>query len=130
MAGTTLRSARQTRDVETLSDLHAAHGFSEVRHRAKLFAIARTPQDLRARIDARVDAFLAAGWIAEVRELLARGRGSARAMGSVGYREVAAHVRGELRESELHAAIARSTRIFARRQRTWLGHEPVTWLTP
>jgi tRNA dimethylallyltransferase len=113
-----------------LSELHAEHGFSEVRHRAKLFAIARTPEDLRARIDKRVAAFLDAGWIAEVRELVAKGRSSARAMTSVGYREVAAHVRGELPESELHGEIVRSTRVFARRQKTWLGHEPVTWLEP
>jgi tRNA dimethylallyltransferase len=113
---------------QKLSALQASHAFGDVRHRAKLFALRRTPDDLRARIEARVTAFLAAGWIDEVRGLLARGRADARAMGSVGYREVAAHVRGELAESELHSTITRSTRIFARRQRTWLGHEPVTWL--
>jgi len=115
---------------QKMSDLHASHGFSEARHKAKLFAIARTPEDLRARIEKRVDGFLAAGWIDEVRGLVARGRGSARAMGSVGYREVAAHLRGEVSSSDLPVAIVRSTRVFARRQRTWLGHEPVTWLTP
>jgi tRNA dimethylallyltransferase len=113
-----------------LSDLHASHAFGEVRHRAKLFAIRRTPEDLRARIDERVAEFLRAGWIDEVRGLLARGRGAARAMGSVGYREVAAHLRGELPESDLQPTIVRSTRIFARRQRTWLNHERVTWLSP
>jgi tRNA dimethylallyltransferase len=115
---------------QKMSDLHASHGFSEARHKAKLFAIARTPEDLRARIDTRVDGFLAAGWIDEVRGLVGRGRNEARAMGSVGYREVAAHVRGEIDATDLKTAIVRSTRVFARRQRTWLGHEPVTWLTP
>lgn len=113
---------------QKMSDLHASHGFSEARHAAKLFAIARTPEDLRARIEKRVGEFLAAGWIDEVRGLVARGRGSARAMGSVGYREVAAHLRGEIDATDLKPAIVRSTRVFARRQRTWLGHEPVTWL--
>ena len=114
---------------EKISDLHASHGFSEARHAAKLFAITRTPEDLRARIEKRVDAFLAAGWIDEVRGLVARGRASARAMGSVGYKQIAAHLRGEIPESELRGAIVRATRVFARRQRTWLGHEPVTWLS-
>lgn len=113
-----------------MSDLHAAHGFAEARHAAKLFAIERTAEDLRARIEKRVDQFFAAGWIDEVRDLVARGRGDARAMGSVGYREVAAHLRGEIDAAELKTAVVRSTRVFARRQRTWLGHEPVTWLAP
>lgn len=113
-----------------MSDLHASHAFGEARYRAKLFAIRREPEELRARIERRVDAFLAAGWIDEVRGLLARGRGSARAMGSVGYKEVAAHLRGEIAEADLRAAIVRATRLFARRQKTWLGHEPVEWLSP
>lgn len=111
-----------------MSTLHAEHGFAEMRHRAKLFAIQRTPDELRARIEARVAAFLRAGWIDEVRALVGRGLGEARAMGSVGYREVAACVRGEIAESSLQNAIVRSTRIFARRQRTWLGREPVEWV--
>lgn len=113
---------------EKMSALHAAHGFAEMRHRAKLFALSCTPGELDARIEARVAAFLRAGWIDEVRALLARGRGDARAMGAVGYREIVAYLRGEIAESELQNAIIRSTRIFARRQRTWLGHEPVTLL--
>ncbi len=115
---------------EKMSDLHASHGFSEARHHAKLFAIEHTPEELRARIEKRVDGFLAAGWLDEVRGLAVRGRGSARAMGSVGYREVAAHLRGEVDAADLKTAIVRSTRIFARRQRTWLGREAVTWLAP
>jgi len=111
-----------------LSALHAEHGFSDMRHDAKLFAIKRSPDELRARIEKRVASFMRNGWIDEVRALVARGRGGARAMSSVGYREIAAHLRGEIAESELQNAIIRATRIFARRQRTWLGHEPVEWL--
>jgi hypothetical protein len=42
MAGTTLRSARQTRDVETLSDLHAAL----VRERQQLRSLGAETTDL------------------------------------------------------------------------------------
>jgi hypothetical protein len=66
-------------------------------------------------------------------------------MGSVGYREVREHVAREPGEhsehsehgkpdtspaavADLEALIVRSTRIFARRQRTWLHHAAVTWL--
>ncbi len=109
-----------------LSDIQAEHGFADARHPAKMFAVRRP--DLRERIEHRAAAFLRAGLVAEVRGLIDRGRGDARAMGSVGYREAAAHVRGELPESDLQNAIVRSTRVFARRQRTWLGHEDVTWV--
>jgi tRNA dimethylallyltransferase len=112
----------------TMSELHAAHGFSDARHPSKLFAIRRAPAELDARIARRVDAFLRAGLVAEVRSLLARGRGDARAMGAVGYKETVTHLRGAIAESELPSAIVRATRVFARRQRTWLGHEDVTWL--
>jgi tRNA dimethylallyltransferase len=91
-------------------------------------AIRRSAEDLGARIERRVRAMLDAGWIDEVRSLLAQGYGEARAMGSVGYREVRAFVAGELPEDELPRRIVRSTRIFARRQRTWLNHEPVNWV--
>ena len=113
-----------------MSALQAEHGFAEARYPARLFAVRRSPEELGERIVARIRAFLAAGWVDEVKGLLARGYGSARAMGSVGYKEVAAHVRGELPEPELVTAIARSTRLFARRQRTWLNREPVEWLDP
>ena len=113
---------------EKMSALHAGHAFGEARHRAKLFAIRWEPDELRARIERRVDAFLAVGWTDEVRGLLARGRGSARAMGSVGYKQIAAHLRGEIPAAELRTEIVRATKLFARRQRTWLGHEPVEWL--
>jgi tRNA dimethylallyltransferase len=115
---------------QKMSDLHAAHGFAEARYRAKLYAIRRSPEELRARIERRVDGFFRAGLVEEVRALLVRGRGSARAMGAVGYKEVAAYCRGEMGEAEMRGAIARATRVFARRQRTWLGHEDVTWLEP
>jgi tRNA dimethylallyltransferase len=114
----------------TLSEGHAGHGFQPVRHKAKLLVIPRTPDELTLRIAARVEAWLAAGWIEETEALLARGFGDARAMTSVGYREVREHLLGNLTRDELGMTIVRATRVFARRQRTWLNHEPhelVVW---
>jgi tRNA dimethylallyltransferase len=115
---------------EPMSVLQERHAFRTARHEARLFALRLGPDVLRARIEARVDAWLRAGWLDEVRALVASGFAGARAMGSVGYKELAAHVaegRGEP-TPELREKIVQSTRIFARRQRTWLNHEPVTWL--
>jgi tRNA dimethylallyltransferase len=73
-----------------------------------------------------------AGWIDEVRDLLARGYGDTRAMSAVGYKQVHAFLRGEgpSDAEALTTAIVRATRIFARRQRTWLREQPVEWLEP
>jgi len=108
-----------------LSDLQAAHGFRGARHDALLVTPERGKDELTARIQARVRGFLDDGLVEEVRGLLRDGLRGARAMGSVGYKETLAHVDGALPETELHEAIVRASRVFARRQRTWLGHEPV-----
>lgn len=104
------------------------HGFAVARHRARLLAIDCDAAKLTAQIVARVRTWLANGWIGEVKKLLDDGYGDARAMSSVGYAQVRASLRGELPPEELDAAIVRSTRVFARRQRTWLNHANVTWL--
>jgi tRNA dimethylallyltransferase len=111
-----------------LSAWQSEHGFRDARHRALLLAIRQDPAASTARIEKRVDGWLKEGWIEEVRALQDRGYGAARAMGAVGYREVAAHLAGEIPRAELALTIVRATRVFARRQRTWLNHSPVRWL--
>jgi tRNA dimethylallyltransferase len=111
-----------------MSAWHAEHGFREARYPYRLVGAAQSQQALDARIEARARGWLAMGWLDEVRELILRGYGDARAMGSVGYKEVAAHLAGTLSAAELPTAIVRSTRVFARRQRTWLRDEPVVWV--
>lgn len=111
-----------------MSDWQAAHGFKEARFDAAIVAIQHERDVLTERIGARVDRWLAHGWLDEVRSLLDAGYGEARAMGSVGYAEVRAHLEGKLPREELRDAIVRSTRVFARRQRTWLNHVDVEWL--
>ncbi len=112
----------------TMSSIQAAHGFREQRHRARVHAIRRPREELEARIAERAAAMLAGGWIDEVRALVAAGHGEVRAMRAVGYAEVRAFVAGELPEAELLGAIVRATRVFARRQRTWLAKADVGWL--
>jgi len=104
------------------------HAFKDAQYDAALAAIRVAPEELTRRIEARVAGMLAAGWRDEVTLLLAQGYGGARAMAAVGYREVRASLEGKLPDAELPVSIVRATRVFARRQRTWLGREPVTWL--
>jgi tRNA dimethylallyltransferase len=111
-----------------LSDWQREHGFAHVRHPARLVAVAVDGVALTERIRARVRGWLGAGWIEEVQSLVERGYGGARAMGSVGYSQVRSFLAGELPRQDLETAIVRATRVFARRQRTWLSHADVTWL--
>ncbi|MFO0760160.1 MAG: tRNA (adenosine(37)-N6)-dimethylallyltransferase MiaA [Byssovorax sp.] len=111
------------------SAFFAEHGFQSSRREARLVGVARDREELDQRIATRVQGFLDAGWVDEVRALSARGHGGARAMGSVGYRQVKEHLDGAIAEADLHGAIVRATRVFVRRQRTWLRDEPVDWVT-
>lgn len=115
-----------------LSELHAEHGFRVSRYPHRLLGIQFTADELTARIEERVRTMLKRGWVEEVRELTARGYATSRAMDSVGYRQIAEALQYPRLPAEeaLVEAIVRATRIFARRQRTWLKNQPVQWLAP
>lgn len=116
----------------TLSAWQGRHAFQTERHRARLIGIRHAPETLDERISVRVRRMMSAGWIDEVRDLLARGFGETRAMGVVGYKQIARALTQpqSFDEASLADEIRRATRVFARRQRTWLREQPVTWLAP
>jgi tRNA dimethylallyltransferase len=111
-----------------LSAWQAEHGFRTPRFRAKLLGIRYSHEDLATRITQRTERALAMGWIEEVERLCALGYRDARAMSSVGYAQVLAFLEGRLPKDQLAPAIDRATKIFARRQRTWLRDQPVEWI--
>jgi tRNA dimethylallyltransferase len=83
------------------------------------------------RVEQRYQRQLDAGFLEEVRGLASRPRGLSRtAAQALGYRELLAHLRGELDlDAALEEAIRR-TRQFARRQRAWFRRDPrIEWLT-
>jgi tRNA dimethylallyltransferase len=80
-------------------------------------------------LDARVDAMYRAGLVEETRALLERFPAAARPFGTIGYKEAAAVVHGELSEADAIAETRRRTRAYAKRQMTWLRSERnVHWL--
>jgi len=115
-----------------MSEWQAAHGFKTARHRARLIGVAREKDDLDRRILARCQAMLKAGWVAEAEQLLQRGFAGTRPFASVGYKQVALALEaGKASDlAELELSIFRATRVFARRQRTWLRDQPIEWLPP
>ncbi len=83
---------------------------SHTRHPTRLLGLTRPREELYARIDARVDAMLAAGAAEEVRAAAAAGA-SATARQALGFAEL---VSGDVE------AMKRRTRRYAKRQLTWM----------
>lgn len=113
---------------ERQTDVHERHAFKTARLTPAFMATTVSKEDLSERIERRVASFLERGLVSEVRALISAGYGEVRAMGAVGYKETRAFIAGELPEAQLADAIVRATRIYARRQRTWLNHVEVTYV--
>ncbi|MHB8078109.1 MAG: tRNA (adenosine(37)-N6)-dimethylallyltransferase MiaA [Candidatus Krumholzibacteriia bacterium] len=86
--------------------------------------VTRDRADLHARIAARTQSMLAAGWMEETAALLAQHGPHARGLRAIGYRELVAHLQGELGEQELEPRITAATRQYAKRQETWFRPLP------
>ena len=111
-----------------LGTLRAEHALGQPRYRAIFVVLDMDREEHATLIRRRAEAMLDAGWVDEVRSLRARWGDQIRPFGSVGYREVLAHVRDAVPLEETLRLIRKSTRIYARRQRTWFRGEPgVSW---
>ncbi len=89
------------------------------------------PRDaLYARINARVEAMIASGWMEEVRGLVARGvPANAKPFQFIGYSDLRASLESSRGAKEVVKRIQQSTRQFSKRQATWFRKEPdVNWL--
>jgi tRNA dimethylallyltransferase len=88
--------------------------------------------ELYARLDRRVTAMLAAGWIDEVRRLLGMGfPAHLKPLRAIGYREIVEHLEGRRTADSLAPAIQQRTRNYAKRQLTWFRHQAaVHWFPP
>jgi tRNA dimethylallyltransferase len=86
--------------------------------------------ELYAQIDRRIDAWIDAGFVDEVRGLLARGYSPGLpSMSGIGYREIAQFLGGSLKLSEAVARLRHATHAYARRQLTWFRRDQrITWL--
>ncbi|GGZ10460.1 tRNA (adenosine(37)-N6)-dimethylallyltransferase MiaA [Novosphingobium colocasiae] len=82
-------------------------------------------QALYARCDLRFSTMMARGALDEVRALLARDLDPALpVMRAIGVPELARHIAGDSSLEAAAAAAAQSTRQYAKRQFTWLRHQP------
>ena len=89
------------------------------------------PADVeRVRIDARVDAMVETGLVAEVEGLLDRGfREGVTAPQAIGYKEIVEALDGFISLDEAAERIKLATRRYAKRQRTWFRKDArIRWL--
>jgi tRNA dimethylallyltransferase len=84
----------------------------------------RPRKELYARIDQRIEEMLAAGLLAEVETILSKGYDPSQPpLSAIGYRQIIAHLRGDIRLSEAVERMKRCTRLFVRRQANWFKRE-------
>ena len=97
--------------------------------RARGAGVRATGDVLAARIGERIAAMLEAGWVEEVRGLMARGFGGwLTATQAIGYAELARHLEGALEFDEAVELTARRTKELARRQLAWFRRDPrIRW---
>jgi tRNA dimethylallyltransferase len=101
---------------------------SQPAHPLHLFT--RSADDLRRRIDVRVDEMFRQGLVEETRELLKRGLAENKtALQAIGYRQVVEHLRGEHTLAQTIELVKIRTRQFAKRQLTWFRrHANGRWI--
>jgi tRNA dimethylallyltransferase len=95
----------------------------------EIVSIALVPErraDLAVRIEQRFEAMIAAGFVAEVSRLRARGdlRPDMPSMRAVGYRQIWAYLDGKYGWEEARTKAIVATRQYAKRQLTWLRGDP------
>ncbi len=116
--------------------IQTGRAFSEVSRRVppdhpRLKLGLRVPREVLAeRIDRRLEAMVAGGWVEEVRRLAEKGWGPClRHLRILGYREILDVVEGSRPLQEALEDIRLATRRYARRQETWLRAEPgLEWI--
>ncbi len=96
-----------------------------------LFGVDVPLATLDERISTRVDQMMSDGFVAEVRDLLEAGvPPDASSMASIGYAQIARHLRGELLLDEAVEQTKQATRRLARRQLQWFRRDDprIRWI--
>ena len=131
---------RNVRRVVRALEVHAATGVPLAQARGKrpppydalvLGLDAPSRAELHRRLDARVERMLADGWVDEVRRILASGYSPGLpSLSSMGYRELARHLAGEITLEEARRQIRTAHHRLARRQYAWFkpADPRIRWL--
>lgn len=117
---------------ETISAHQRRHRFADNGYDTLTVGVEVERKRLYAAIDARFDAMVAAGLVGEVRALIDAGHSPDKPpLSTIGYKQIAAHLRGEMTLADAAAMAKRESRRLAKRQMTWFRREPeIVWLDP
>ena len=95
-----------------------------------IFALDWPRDAIYARIDARVDEMVAQGLLKEVRALMRSYDDQPTAVQAIGYKEIAAALRGDVSLSDAIIRMKQASRNYAKRQITWLKRDRRTiWIS-
>jgi len=97
---------------------------------AKQFGLVMDRDDLKERIDRRVDLIWSEGFVGEVRALIEKGITTGKtAKAALGYNQIISFLEGRISEAEAIEETKRATRAYARRQETWFSRDArIKWL--
>jgi tRNA dimethylallyltransferase len=111
--------------METGKPFSAQRGKTPPPYRTRVYGLTLERESLYLRADARVDEMIAAGFLDEVRGLLAKGYSRALpSMSGIGYAQLAAHLLDGVPLDAAVQATKLATHDFIRRQDTWFrGHD-------
>jgi tRNA dimethylallyltransferase len=117
---------------ETISAHQLRHRFADNGYDTLTVGVEVDRKKLYDAIDARFDAMVAAGLVDEVRALVAAGYSPEKPpLSTIGYKQIAAYLRGEIALDDAIAQAKQESRRLAKRQLTWFRREPnVVWLDP
>jgi len=99
-------------------------GQSDSPYSLLVIGLKRPRVELYQRIDERIEAMFAAGFVDEVKSLLDKGYSpELPTLSAIGYRECIRVVNGQLSVEQAKVEIRRATRIFVRRQANWFKED-------
>jgi tRNA dimethylallyltransferase len=114
---------------KTVGELHRAGRLGLRGYQVQKIGLLPGRADLYARIEGRVLQMLDAGWLEEIRQIIARETpATAKPFQFIGYRQLREHLEGQRSREDAILAIQQATRRYAKRQLTWFRKEPgVRW---
>ncbi|MGA9724756.1 MAG: tRNA (adenosine(37)-N6)-dimethylallyltransferase MiaA [Candidatus Binatus sp.] len=117
---------------ETISAHQRRHRFADIGYDTLTVGVEVERKTLYEAIDRRFDAMVAGGLVGEVRALVEAGYSPEKPpLSTIGYKQIAAYLRGEVALADAIAQAKQESRRLAKRQLTWFRHEPeIVWLDP
>lgn len=128
-AGNSRRVIRALEVIEQTGQLFSAQPPSTPQYDTLVLALTTERAALYDRINARVEAMLKAGLVAEVQAVLAQAPPTAQALQAIGYKELLPYLAKEQSLAKATALIQQHSRHYAKRQLTYFRHQmPAHWL--